>query len=118
MNNSLLSILKNWKEEDLSHSLKVVEFFGTPGSGKTYLSSMSYRYFNKDLTCMVSKPSVDIGRMNVIKRIFFKVFAALYLVTVSLATASSVVRLVSEFHSKKDYTLVKLVFNLLYILSY
>ena len=63
---NLLSILKNWEQKKTSDSFQVIEFFGTPGSGKTYVSGLSYEQLSKYGANEVNKLSVDIGKMDAI----------------------------------------------------
>jgi Cdc6-like AAA superfamily ATPase len=113
----LLSILKNWEQKKTSDSFQVIEFFGTPGSGKTHLSDIAYRELNKNTINVVSKLSVAIGRMNSIKRVIIKIFFILYLMVINFSVVFSVIKLVREFNSKADRVLIKLVFNFLYVVG-
>ena len=112
----LLSILKNWEQKKTSDSFQVIEFFGTPGSGKTHLSDIAYRELNKNTINVVSKLSVAIGRMNSIKRVIIKIFFILYLMVINFSVVLSVIKLVREFNSKADRILLKLVFKRVSIL--
>ena len=114
---NLLSILKNWEQKKTSDSFQVIEFFGTPGSGKTHLSDIAYRELNKNTINVVSKLSVAIGRMNSIKRVIIKIFFILYLMVINFSVVLSVIKLVREFNSKADRVLIKLVFNFLYVVG-
>jgi len=114
---NLLSILKNWEQKKTSDSFQVIEFFGTPGSGKTHLSDIAYRELNKNTINVVSKLSVAIGRMNSIKRVIIKIFFILYLMVINFSVVLSVIKLVREFNSKADRILIKLVFNFLYVVG-
>jgi hypothetical protein len=113
----LLSILKNWEQKKTSDSFQVIEFFGTPGSGKTYLSDIAYGKLNKNTINVVSKLSVAIGRMSSIKRVTIKIFFILYLMVVNFSVVLNVMKLVREFHSKTDRILIKLVFNFLHVVG-
>ena len=112
---NLLSILKNWEQKKTSDSFQVIEFFGTPGSGKTYVSGLSYEQLSKYGANEVNKLSVDIGKMDAIKRVFIKAAIIFYLIITSPGVVFNIVKLVREFHSKNDRIFAKLAINLLYV---
>ena len=114
---NLLSILKNWEQKKSSDSFQVVEFFGTPGSGKTHLSDIAYRKLNKNATDVVSKLSVTIGKISSMKRVIIKIFFVCYLIIINFGIVLNIIKLVREFHSKVDYILIKLLFNFLYVVG-
>jgi hypothetical protein len=113
----LLLILKNWKQKRSGDSFQIVEFFGTPGSGKTYLSDVAYKKLNKNATNGVSKLSIDIGKMSPMKRVIIKIFFILYLMVINFGVVLDVIKLVKEFNPKVDRILIKLVFNFLYVVG-
>jgi hypothetical protein len=114
---NLLSILKKMEQKKANDSFQVLEFFGTPGSGKTHLSNIAYRKLNKNTINVVSKLSVAIGRMNPVKRVIIKIFFILYLMVINFSIVLNVIKLVREFHSKADRILIKLAFNFLYVVG-
>ena len=114
---NLLSILKNWEQKKSSDSFQVVEFFGTPGSGKTHLSDIAYRKLNKNATDVVSKLSVTIGKIGSMKRVIIKIFFVFYLIIINFSIVLNIIKLVGEFHSKVDCILIKLLFNFLYVVG-
>lgn len=113
----LLSILKNWEQKKTSDSFQVIEFFGTPGSGKTHLSDIAYGKLNKNTVNVVSRLSVLIGRISTIGRVIIKIFFIFYLMVINFSVVLSVIKLVREFNSKTDRILIKLVFNFLHVVG-
>jgi hypothetical protein len=112
-----MSILKNWEQKKTSDSFKIIEFFGTPGSGKTHLSDIAYTELNKNTINVVSKLSVAIGRMKSIKRVILKMFFVFYLIVTNFGVALNVIKLVRQFHFKEDCIFIKLSFNFLYVIG-
>jgi hypothetical protein len=115
--NDLLSILKNNGKKNSNDLFQFLEFFGTPGSGKTYLSNLLYKQLSKDGVRGVNRLPVDVGNMGAIKRIFIKIVIIFYLLIASPSIALGIVKLVSGFHSKNDRIFLKLAFNLLYVIG-
>jgi Cdc6-like AAA superfamily ATPase len=113
----LLSILKKWELKKINDSFRVIEFFGTPGSGKTHLSNIAYKKLNHNTIDVVNKLSIDVGKMNSVKRVIIKIFFVFYLIVINFSVALNVIKLVREFHFKADCILIKLSFNFLYVMG-
>ena len=115
--NDLISILKKIEQKNNNESPQVLEFFGTPGSGKTYLSELAYKRLNNSSN-VVNKLSIDIGKMISIKRIIYKIFFIFYIIVVNFSVVLNAIQLVRLFHLNVNPIMGKLLFNLLYVIGY
>ena len=115
--NQLLSEIKKWKKLTPSDSLQVVEYFGTPGSGKTFLSNNLYNDLINYKEKNINKASLVIGKMHFSKRVFVKLLLIIYLILLHPKILLNIIILVKEFHSKNDIILVKLTFNFIYVVG-
>jgi len=117
MNSDLSTVFSDCEKYCSDDLLQVVEFFGTPGVGKTYLSDTSYEYLRSSINFTISKLPVNVGKMRRLNRVMTKMVSIFYIIVVVPSVILSVARLVGIFYSKRDHIFVKLVFNLLYVLG-
>ena len=114
---NLITILKKLKKLEPSDSFQVVEFFGTPGSGKTFLANILYNQVNLNSEMEALKYSSDIGKMPTLKRVIVKMVIVFYLLIVSPCTLINIVKFVKVFHHRNNKVLIKLVFNFIYVVG-
>ena len=108
----------DWAKEGANHSenFKVIEFYGTPGSGKTYLSNLLHNELKKNRV-ESNRLQVAIGGEYLIKRVLMKLWFALYMLLFNFEVFLDIFRLTKSFHNRHSVIAIKLIFNWLYILG-
>jgi Cdc6-like AAA superfamily ATPase len=93
---------------------KIVECFGTPGVGKTYVSNQLSDAFRKD-AINFSRLPIDLASFSRVRRILFKIWLIFYLVLFERKIVSIVNSLVNAYRLNHLGHRIKLFFNWLYL---
>ncbi len=108
-------IYKNFLELD-KNEINIIEFSGSPGAGKSYVSSRFYEDI-KEHSYDSNYHTIDIFVNKKWTRLFYKLYKILKLALLKMNIILGGIRIVRIFRNLKVVDRLRLIINLLYICS-
>ena len=106
---TIIDMIKSSKENDLI----LIEAFGMPGSGKSYLTGKVHKE-NEEYFCL---HTIDFYQQSRILRVIYKMYIIFFELTLQPDLYRSAGNLLSNFNSLNFKNKMKLMFNFLYLIS-